>query len=189
MFCPGTLEPHARGSGSHSRGPVRTRGGPGPPWEGAGPPSGANLSAPVSFARSLSLSLCLAGPVRQSPSRCPARPFLLSLRRGPSLPVPPPPRSPWTGACALTHVTGFLGHDAPTRPESLLRAPLVPSLASLPHFTALPSLVLCPRRQTAQETRARVPDHPARRRPRQDSPSSAPSETPVLVPNFPYCAL
>ncbi|PWZ34057.1 hypothetical protein Zm00014a_015337, partial [Zea mays] len=59
-----------------------------------------------------SLSLCLAGPVRQSPSRCPARLFLLSLHRGPYLSVPPPPRSLWPGACALAHVARFLGHDA-----------------------------------------------------------------------------
>jgi hypothetical protein len=69
------------------------------------------------FARSLSLSLYLTGPDRQSPSRCPARPFLLSLRRGPALSVPPPPRSAWTGACALAHVTGFLGHGARSRAQ------------------------------------------------------------------------
>jgi hypothetical protein len=67
MFCPETL-------GSYSRGPVHTRGGPGPPWEGAGRSSGANLSALVSFARSLSLSLSL--------SRGPG----LSLLRAPPVP-------------------------------------------------------------------------------------------------------
>jgi hypothetical protein len=133
MLCPRTLGTHTGGSGSHSRGPVRTRGGPGPPWEGAAPPSGANLSAPVSFA----LSLCLAGSVRQSPSRCPARPFLLSLRHGPSLSVSPPPHSLWIGACALRHVAGFLSHDAPHAPSSLLRAPQVPRAHPSPHFTQL----------------------------------------------------
>jgi hypothetical protein len=63
-------------------------------------PYGASLSTLVFFPVR-SLSLCLAGPVRQSPSRCPAHPFLLSLRHGPYLSVPPPPRSPWTGVCAL----------------------------------------------------------------------------------------
>jgi hypothetical protein len=130
MFCPRTLGPHTRGSGSHSRGPVHTRGGPGPPWEGARPPSGANLSAPVSFAPAR--SLYLASPVRQSPSHCPARPFLLSLRRGPSMSVSPPPSSLWTDACALTHVAGFLGHDAPTRPAPFLEPRQC--LAHTPHL-------------------------------------------------------
>jgi hypothetical protein len=77
-------------------------------------PSGASRSAPVFFP-ARSLSLCLTGPIRQLLSCCPTRPFLLSLRRGPYLSVPPPPRSPWTGSCALAHVTGFLGHDARPR--------------------------------------------------------------------------
>jgi hypothetical protein len=73
-------------------------------------PSGASLSAPVFFpARSLSLS---RGPGSLVPSRCPGASPFHSLRRGPALSVPPPPRSPWTGACALAHVVGFLGHDA-----------------------------------------------------------------------------
>jgi hypothetical protein len=64
------------------------------------------------FTNSLSLSLCLAGPVRQPPSRCPACP-LFSLCAV-SLPCQfrLPPCSPWTGVCALAHVAGFLGHDA-----------------------------------------------------------------------------
>jgi hypothetical protein len=74
---------------------------------------GASFSPPPR-----ALSLCLVGPDRQAPSRCPARPFPLYLRCGPALSVPPPPRSPWTGACALAHVTGFLGHDA--RPHAQL---------------------------------------------------------------------
>jgi hypothetical protein len=78
-------------------------------------PSGIDLSAPVSFACALPFSLCLAGPDRQSPNRCLERPFLLSLRRGPYLSVLPSPRSPWTGACTLAHVAGFLGHDARPR--------------------------------------------------------------------------
>jgi hypothetical protein len=63
------------------------------------------------------LSLSLTGPDRQSPSRCPARPFLLSLHCGPAMSVLPSPRSPWTSACALAHVVGFLGHDARPRAQ------------------------------------------------------------------------
>jgi hypothetical protein len=37
-------------------------------------PSGVDLSAPVT-SPALSLSLCLAGPLRQSPSHCPTRPL------------------------------------------------------------------------------------------------------------------
>jgi hypothetical protein len=79
-------------------------------------PSGANLSAPVFFTRALPLSLSHGprSPVAEPLPR--ASPFH-SLRRGPALSVLPPPRSPWTGACALAHVTGFLGHDARPRAQ------------------------------------------------------------------------
>jgi hypothetical protein len=81
-------------------------------------PSGADLSTPVSFARTPLISLCLVGLVHQLPSCCPARPLFLSLRDGPVLSVPPSPRSPWTSECALAHIVGFLGHDA--RPHAQL---------------------------------------------------------------------
>jgi hypothetical protein len=84
-------------------------------------PSGVDLSAPVFLPtpppHALSLSLCLAGLDRQSPSHCPVHPFLLSLCRGPALSVPSPPRSPWTGACALAYVAGFLDHNARPRAQ------------------------------------------------------------------------
>jgi hypothetical protein len=126
MFCPGTLGPHTGGPDpipgvqfAHvevldPHGKVSDR--------PVGPTCRRQFPSPA-------LSLYLVGPVHQSPSRCPTRPFLLSLRRGPSLSVLPPPRLPWTGACALTHVAGFLGHDAPTCP-----APRAPPA---PHFTQL----------------------------------------------------
>jgi hypothetical protein len=80
-------------------------------------PSGADLSAPVSFARAPLLSLCLMGPVRQLPSHCPARPLFFSLCRGPVPSVPSSSRSPGTSACALVHFAGFLGHDARPRAQ------------------------------------------------------------------------
>jgi hypothetical protein len=92
-------------------GPARPRArAPAPPDRRTSPISG---SSPLPRAP----SLCLTGPDRQSPRRCPARPFLLSLRRGPALSVPPFPLSPWIGACALAHVAGFLGHDARPRAQ------------------------------------------------------------------------
>jgi hypothetical protein len=57
-------------------------------------------------ARSLSLSLS-CGPGSPVAEPLPRTPFLLYMRCGPALSVLPPPRSPWTSACALAHVVGF----------------------------------------------------------------------------------
>jgi hypothetical protein len=80
---------------------------------------GIPLSAATSPARAPLSSLCLTGPVRKSPSRCPTHPFSLSLHHGPSLSVPPSPRLSWTSECALTHVARILGHVALPRPQLL----------------------------------------------------------------------
>jgi hypothetical protein len=149
------------------------------------------MSAPVSpCPHALSLSLCLAGLDRQSPNRCPMHPLLLSLRHGPSLSVPPSPRSPWTGACALTHVAGFLGHNAAHAPSSLYRALLVPRAHPSPHFAQLHPLSCSA--LVASRRRRPPPVSPAiqlvgdRSKPPRAPPQG---ETPVSVPNFPYCAL
>jgi hypothetical protein len=89
------------------------------------------------ISRAPSLSLCLADPVRQSPSRCPARPLFslcavglpcqfhpLRARRGP---VHAHSRtSPDFSAMTPTHAS-----------SSLLRAPPVPRVHPSPHFAQL----------------------------------------------------
>jgi hypothetical protein len=75
--------------------------------------------------------------------------------------------SPWTGACALAHVVGFLGHDARPCAQLSSYSPAGAPCTPLTSFrTPSPSLALCPRRQPPPKTRTRVPSHPARRSPR-----------------------
>jgi hypothetical protein len=126
--------------------------------------------------RLLALPLSLfRGPGSPVPSRCSRTSPFLSLRHGTALSDPPSSRSPWTGACALAHVTRFLCHDAHPRTQLSSYSP-----ASAPHspltsfHTPSHSLVLCSRRQTPPETRAHIPDRSAHRRLRQASPSSTP---------------
>jgi hypothetical protein len=153
-------------------------------------PSGADLSTPVSFARSLSISVCLAGPVRQLSSCCPARPLfsfcvvglpcqfhLLRARCGP--------------ARAHSHTSpGFSTMTPAHAPSSLFRALPVPRAHPSPHFThprplSRSALVARRRRRSAPAfptiqlagDRAKPPRAPPR------------GETPIPVPNFPYCVL
>jgi hypothetical protein len=169
--------------------------------------SGPRLSAPVSRARPLSLAHCPVGPIyrRQllhplspslSLSRGPASPVaeslpraspFLSLRHGPSLSVPPSSRPPWTSACTLTHVTGFLGHDAAHVPSFLFRALPAPHTHPSPHFAQLRPL---PRSAHATSHHRRptlvfLAIELAGDRPK---PPRAPpqGETPVPVPKFLY---
>jgi hypothetical protein len=148
------------------------------------------LLAPVSFTHALHLSLCLAGLDHQPPSHCPAHPFLLSLRCGPALSVPPPPRSPLTGACALAHVADFSATTPAHAPSSILRAPPVPRAHPSPHFAQLHPLSRST--HTASRHRRPAPAFPAiqlvgdRSKPPRAPPRR---ETPVPVPDFPYCAL
>jgi hypothetical protein len=157
--------------------------------------SGPRLSVPVSRACPLSLAHCPVGPICRcqllhplspslSLSRGPALPVtellpraspFLSLCHGPSLSVPPSSSQPWTSACALAHVAGFLGHDATHVPSSLFRALPAPRTHPSPHFAQLRPLSCSAHAACRRpETRARVPGHPARRRSPQASPSSAP---------------
>jgi hypothetical protein len=137
-------------------------------------PSGAKLSVPVS---SLALPSSLSALWAHFASRraiAPARSLSPSLRRGPPLSVPPSPRPLWTSARALAHVAGILSHDTRPRAPAPFLSPTHARTHSPASFHAAPlSLALCPHRPTLPETRARLPGHLARRRPRQATPSSA----------------
>jgi hypothetical protein len=125
---------------------------------------------PVSFARSLSLSFCLTGPVRQCRAIAPARPFLLTAL--------------W--ACPVSSVPSALAVDRrmrtrtrrrvsrsrhpPTRPAPLLRAPPVPRAHPSPHF--------------ARFTLSRaLPTPPAAAG--DPRPRSQPSSSPETAPSLP----
>jgi hypothetical protein len=157
-------------------------------------PSGANLSAPVSFARSpslsLSLSVCLAGPVRQCRAVALARPFFYLYAVG--LPCQFRPLRACRGPTRAHSRTSpdFSATTHAHAPSSLFRAPPVPRTRPSPHFAhprPLSRSALAVRRRRRPE-----PTFPtiqlAGDRPK---PPRAPprGETPVSVPNFPYCAL
>jgi hypothetical protein len=142
-------------------------------------PAGTNLSAPVFFTRALPLSLCLVGPDRQSPSRCPARSFSslslcaldppcqfrpLRARRGPERAHSR--TSPDFSATTHAHT-----------PNSLLRAPLVPRACPSPHFAQLHPL----------SRSAHAGDPRPRSRP-SSSPETAPS-LPELCPEVRHPSL
>jgi hypothetical protein len=76
-------------------------------------PSGATYRRQFLHMRSPPLSLSLSrGPGSPVAKPLPRTSPFLSLCGGPTLSDPPSLRPPWTGECALAHVTGFLGHDA-----------------------------------------------------------------------------
>jgi hypothetical protein len=130
------------------------------------------------------------GPVRQRRVVAPRASPLLSLCHGPSMLDPPSSRPPWTSACALAHVVGFLGHNAAHAPSSLLIAPPVPRTRPSPHFAH--SHPLSRSAHAASHRRRPAPVFLAiqlagdRPRPPRASPRG---ETLVRMPNFPYCAL
>jgi hypothetical protein len=131
-------------------------------------PSVADLSAPVSFTCVLPFSLCLANLVRQELKRYPRVPFPLSLRCGPARSAPPPPRSPWTGACARRWISR--PRRPPTRPAPFIEPHHCPALT--------PRLIS----HTLALSRA-LPSPPAAAGdPRLHSrPSSSPETTPSLL--------
>jgi hypothetical protein len=153
----------------------------------------AQWGRPVSasfFTRAPLLSLCLTGPVRQLPSRCPACPlfFLCTVGLPCQLRPPRPRRGP---ASAHSCTSPEFSTTTPAHaPSSLLRALPVPRARPSPHFAQLHPLshsahAPSSRRRPAPAfpTVQAIGDHarPPRAPPR--------GETPVPVPNFPYCAL
>jgi hypothetical protein len=145
------------------------------------------LAATSSPARPLSLPRCPVGPgyrrqflarvplsplylkglVRQSLSRCPARPLSLSLRRGPPLSASPSPHLPWTSEHALAHVAGILSHVALPTPQLLFEP------RPCPH--SLPRLVSC---STALARALLMPPDLAGDPRPPPRPSSSPETTP-----------
>jgi hypothetical protein len=153
-------------------------------------PSGADLSAPVSFARALPLSL----------SRGPGSPVVEPLPRAslfsPSASWASPVSSAFSArrrGPAHAHSRTSSGFSATTpahAPNSLLIAPPVPRTHPSPHFAhphplSRSALAASRRRRPAPAfptiQLAGVCAKPPRAPPQ--------GETPVPVPNFPYCAL
>jgi hypothetical protein len=153
-------------------------------------PSGSNLLAPVFFTRALLLSLCLAGPVRQLLSRCPACPLFSLYAVGlPCQLRPPHARRGPTSAHSRTS-PDFSTTMPAHAPNSFLRAPPAPRTRPPPHFAQL-----CPLSRSALAARRRRRPAPAfstiqlagdRAKPTRTPPRG---ETPVPMPNFLYCTL
>jgi hypothetical protein len=121
------------------------------------------------------LPLCLAGPPCQCAKPLPPCAHSLSLRRGTALSAPPSPRPPWTSTRALTRACRDpRPRRLPTHPSSFLSTARARTRSPVPFRTASPSLALCPRRSTSPVNRACRASRPARQKPRQATPSSAP---------------
>jgi hypothetical protein len=150
------------------------------------------------------------GPTCRAPVALPARPSSLSASRPDSLVVEPLPRAPLFFLCAVglpyqlrpprarrgpasAHLRMSPGFSATTPahvPSSLLRAPPVPRAHPSPHFAKLHPLSrsahAASRRQRPAPAFPTVQAAGDRARPPRAPPRG---ETPVLVPNFPYCAM
>jgi hypothetical protein len=124
----------------------------------------------ASFLRPFTLSLS-RGPRSPAAEPLPRASLFLSLRRGPAVSVSPSPRSPWTGACTLTHVAGFLDHDArPRAPTPFLEPRQCPALVRrlISHTLALSRALPLP------------PDAAG-----DPCPFSRPSSSPKTAPSLP----
>jgi hypothetical protein len=137
-----------------------------------------------------SLSLCLVGPIHQCRAVAPACPLysLCAVDLPYQFRLPRAHRGP-----ARAHSRTSPGFSATTpahAPSSLHKAPPVPRAYPLPHFAQLHPLS----RSTHAASRRRrpVPAFPTiQLAGDRAQPPRAPTrgETPIPVPNFPYCAL
>jgi hypothetical protein len=137
-----------------------------------------------------SLSLCLAGPIRQCRAVAPARPLFSLCVVGLSCQfcLPRYRRGP-TSAHSRTS-PGFSATMPTHAPSSLLRAPLVPRTHPSPHFAQLHRLSCCALVASRHRRSAPVFSAIQLAGDRSKPPRAPPrSESPVPVPNFPYCAL
>jgi hypothetical protein len=153
-------------------------------------PLGPICRRQLSFARALSFSLCLAGPDCQSSSHCPHALVLSPCAMGQPCQfcLPHARRGP---ARAHSRTSPDFSAITPAHvPSSLYRALPVPRAHPSPHFAQLHPLsrsahVVSRRRRPAPASptiqRARDRPKPPRAMPR--------GETPLPMPNFPYCAL
>jgi hypothetical protein len=137
-----------------------------------------------------SLYLCLAGPVRQLSSRCPTRPLFSLCAMDLSCQLRPLHARCGPARAHLRTSPDFSAMTPAHVPSSLLRALLVPRAHPLPHFTH-PRPLSCSA-LVARHRRRPAPTFPTiQLAGDRAKPSRAPprGETPVPVPNFPYCAL
>jgi hypothetical protein len=127
------------------------------------------------FTRVSLFFLCPVGPFCQALSRCPARPFSLSLCAV-GLPCQlRPPRAHRELASAHSRTSpGSSATSLCPCPQPFLSPTRARTHSPASFHAVPPSLALCSRRQTSPKTRARFLVHLARRRARQATPSSAP---------------
>jgi hypothetical protein len=153
-------------------------------------PSGVDLSAPVFFTGALPLSLCLAGLDRKCRAIALARPLFSLYAVG--LPCQFCPLRARRGPVREHSRTSpdFSATTAAHAPSSLLRAPSVPRAHPSPHFAQLHplscSVLIARRRRRPAPVFSAIQLAEDRSKPPRAPPRG---ETPVPMPNFPYCAL